>query len=93
VEKSTGALISAHPSTQKNAIPIRQRGGIFNSMTGAQLKQLRKDLGEAIGRLCVSMILRNCADFLRRAAAARSSSGKSATDQLVRSRRFCHCWR
>src|SRR5271168_5128787 len=25
-------------------------GSIFNGMTGAQLKQLRKDLGEAIGR-------------------------------------------
>jgi hypothetical protein len=34
----------------KYAIPIRERGGIFNGMTGAQLKQLREDLGEAIGR-------------------------------------------
>jgi transcriptional regulator with XRE-family HTH domain len=32
------------------AIPIRERGSIFNGMTGAQLKQLRKDLGEAIDR-------------------------------------------
>jgi hypothetical protein len=35
---------------KKDAIPIRQHGSIFNGMTGAQLKQLRKDLGEAIGR-------------------------------------------
>ena len=34
----------------KYAIPIWERGGIFNGMTGAQLKQLREDLGEAIGR-------------------------------------------
>jgi hypothetical protein len=49
VEKSTAIFISAHP-TVKDAMPNRQLGGIFNGMTGAQLKQLRKDLGDAIGR-------------------------------------------
>jgi hypothetical protein len=29
---------------------FEQRGGILNGMTGAELKQLREDLGEAIGR-------------------------------------------
>jgi hypothetical protein len=38
-----------------------QRGGIFNGMTGAQLKQLREDLGEAIGRpLSVNDIAKLC---------------------------------
>jgi hypothetical protein len=37
------------------------RGGIFNGMTGAQLKQLRDDLGEAIGRpLSVNDMARLC---------------------------------
>jgi hypothetical protein len=40
-----------------------------------------------------SKISRSCAVFRRRAAAARSLSGKMATDRLVQWRRSCHCWR
>jgi hypothetical protein len=40
---------------------LSQRDGIFNGMTGAQLKQLREDLGEAIGRpLSVNDIAKLC---------------------------------
>jgi hypothetical protein len=40
---------------------FEQCGGILNGMTGAQLKQLRKDLGQAIGRpLSVSDFAKLC---------------------------------
>jgi hypothetical protein len=45
-----GAASTRSTLALRYAIPIWERGGIFNGMTGAQLKQLRKDLGDAIGR-------------------------------------------